>query len=158
MSSSVRKKPQGLLRLAFRLPIWLYRFRLGWLLDSRFLLLTHTGRKSGQQYQTVVEVIRHDKAADTYYVVSGFGRNADWYRNVKHNPNVVVTVGARTTPARAEFLSPAESAQEVRSYAERHPIAFTTLTRFLLGYTPDLASDNVEQLAEAMPVVAFRRA
>ena len=158
MSSSLRNKPQGLSRLAFRLPIWLYRFHLGWLLDSRFLLLTHTGRKSGRQYQTVVEVIRHDKAADTYYVVSGFGRKSDWYRNIQHNPNVVVTVGTRTTPAHAEFLSPAEAAQEIRSYAERHPIAFPILTRFLLGYTPDLASEDVEQLAEAMPGVAFRRA
>jgi deazaflavin-dependent oxidoreductase (nitroreductase family) len=138
------------------LPIWLYRFRLGWILDGRFLLLTHTGRKSGQPYQTVIEVIRHDKMADTYYVASGFGPKADWYRNIQHNPDVVVTVGTRTTPARAEPLSPAEGAQELRSYAQRHPIAFPLLTRFLLGHTPDLTSENVEQLAESMPMVAFR--
>lgn len=50
------KKPRGLLRLGFRLPIWLYRLNLGWILGERFLLLTHTGRKSGLVRQTVIEV------------------------------------------------------------------------------------------------------
>jgi len=40
------KLPRGLVRLAFRAPIWLYRAHLGWLLGYRFVLLTHTGRKS----------------------------------------------------------------------------------------------------------------
>jgi hypothetical protein len=38
--------PRGLARLAFRLPIWLYRLRLGWLLGDRFLLLTHIGGRA----------------------------------------------------------------------------------------------------------------
>jgi len=33
--------PRGLARLAFRLPIWLYHLRLGWLLGDRLLMLTH---------------------------------------------------------------------------------------------------------------------
>jgi len=36
------------LRLAFRLPIYLYRLDLGWLLGHRFLLLVHRGRESGR--------------------------------------------------------------------------------------------------------------
>jgi hypothetical protein len=45
--------PHGLTRLAFRLPIWLYRLRLGWLLGDRLLLLTHIGRTSGQRRDRV---------------------------------------------------------------------------------------------------------
>jgi hypothetical protein len=35
------------LRLMMNVPIWLFHMRLGWLAGDRFLLLTHTGRKSG---------------------------------------------------------------------------------------------------------------
>lgn len=48
------RPPRGLLRLAARLPLWLYRAGLGWLLSNRFLMLTHIGRKSGLPRQVVV--------------------------------------------------------------------------------------------------------
>lgn len=153
--AAVQRKPQGIWRSIFRLPIWLYRLHLGWLLDSRFLLLTHVGRKSGQPHQTVVEVMRHDKATDTYFVAAGFGRNSDWYRNIRQTPDVVIAVGRRVTPAHVELLSPTAGAQELRAYAHKHPIAFPLLTRFLLGHTPDLTSANLEQVGASMPVVAF---
>ena len=44
----LKSKPAGALRLAFRLPIYLYRLDLGWLLGHRFLLLVHRGRESGR--------------------------------------------------------------------------------------------------------------
>ncbi len=34
--------------------------RLGWLQGSRFLMLTHIGRKSGLARQTNIEVVGHD--------------------------------------------------------------------------------------------------
>src|SRR5215204_4945342 len=42
-----RSRPTGALRLAFRLPIYLYWLGLGQLLGHRFMLLTHRGRRSG---------------------------------------------------------------------------------------------------------------
>ena len=54
----LKSKPSGTLRLVFRLPIYLYRLNLGWLLGHRGLLLTHQGRKSGLLRETVLEVIR----------------------------------------------------------------------------------------------------
>ena len=33
----------------FKLPLLLYRLRLGWLLGRRFMLLTHVGRRSGSE-------------------------------------------------------------------------------------------------------------
>ena len=48
MGKSIIDAPPGkALRLGLRLPIWLYRLHLSWLLGERFLLLTHTGRNSG---------------------------------------------------------------------------------------------------------------
>src|SRR5262245_8298015 len=64
--------PTGILRLLLRFPIWLYRVHLGWLLNDRFLLLTHRGRSSGLTRQTVVEVVQHDAANSVYFIASGW--------------------------------------------------------------------------------------
>src|SRR5215469_3700219 len=39
--------PQGALRRLFRVPVYLYWWKCGWLLGHRFLLLNHTGRRTG---------------------------------------------------------------------------------------------------------------
>ena len=41
--------------------------------------MTHTGRKSGRQYRTPVNVFSH---ADRYVFALTYGPNADWVRNV----------------------------------------------------------------------------
>src|SRR5574340_196725 len=81
------------LRWALRLPVPLYHAGLGWLLGHRFLMLTHTGRKSGRKYETVIEVVKHDRQTGTHYAVSGWGERADWFRNIQQDPNVVIHVG-----------------------------------------------------------------
>jgi deazaflavin-dependent oxidoreductase (nitroreductase family) len=149
------KKPRGFLRFGFRLPIWIYRMRLGWVLGERFLLLTHTGRKSGRIYQTVIEVVRHDKENDTYFVASGFGYNSDWFLNIKQNPNVAITVNQRTLSVRARVLSESDSAKELLSYAKRHPIAFRELSKILTGKSMEATEENCRQFAESAPIIAF---
>ena len=148
--------PRGLARLAFRLPIWLYRLRLGWLLGDRLLLLTHIGRKSGMPRQAVIEVVRHDRASDTYIIASGFGAQVDWFRNIQKNPNVVVQSGTRRLEAFAERLPPDVAAAELRSYAQRHPRAFRTITKRLLGQELDGSAESWRRLAAHVPMVALR--
>ena len=69
--------PTGASRLAFRLPIYLYRLDLGRLLGHRFLLLVHRGRKSGLLRETVLEVLLHDPATNESVVLSAWGEKAD---------------------------------------------------------------------------------
>ncbi|HCU92327.1 MAG TPA: nitroreductase family deazaflavin-dependent oxidoreductase, partial [Actinobacteria bacterium] len=73
-------RPAGVRRLLYRLPVWLYRARLGWLLGHRFVLINHIGRTSGRVRQVVVEVAEHDRVSGAVAVVSGFGPGSDWYR------------------------------------------------------------------------------
>lgn len=40
-------KRKRMLWYLFRAPVYLYRWRLGWLFGNRLLLLTHTGRRTG---------------------------------------------------------------------------------------------------------------
>jgi hypothetical protein len=49
----------------------LYRWRAGWLLGHRFLLLRNTGRRSGAAYQTVQEVMHYDTASGTATCMPG---------------------------------------------------------------------------------------
>jgi len=151
------KKPRGLMRLGFRLPIWLYRLNLGWLLGDRFLLLTHTGRKSGLVRRTVIETVRHDSKTDTYFVASGFGHQSDWFLNIQQNPNVTITVNRRTLAARARLLSESDSAMELLGYANRHPTAFRELSIILTGKPIEATEESCRQFAKSAPIIAFEQ-
>lgn len=61
------------LRFFLRLPVRLYRAHFGWVLGSRFLLLTYRGRTSGLTRQGVLEVTQHDPTRHTYFIASGCG-------------------------------------------------------------------------------------
>jgi deazaflavin-dependent oxidoreductase (nitroreductase family) len=156
LSKSIVDSPPGkVLRFGLRLPIWFYRARFGWMLGDRFLLLNHTGRKSGLLRQTVIEVVQHDKTVDTYYVVSGWGEKSDWYRNIRKDPSVVIQTGRRTFRSTAEFIPVEKAIEIVQTYAQDHPFAFNELSRMFLGERLESSIDTPKWLAEKMPMVAF---
>jgi len=147
--------PRGLARLAYRLPITLYRLGLGSLLGTRFLLLTHTGRKSGRKRHTVLEVVRYDKGTTTFVVAAGFGPESDWYRNIRLNPQVSIQCGRQHWNMKASFLTPDQTADELLDYARRHPLALRELARFM-GYQIDGSQADIRSLGQMLPMVAFQ--
>jgi len=149
--------PKGLLRLMLRLPIWLYRLQLGWLLGNRFLLLTHVGRKTGLPHQTVVEVVSHNSTKDRYVIASGWGEKSDWFRNIKKTPSVSVEVGGRSFQAHATILSVAEAEEELLDYAHKHPAAFRELAKFTIGEHLEATRQDCNKLAQSIPLVSLRR-
>lgn len=156
MSDSIVDRPPGkALRFGLRLPIFLYRAHLGWLLGSRFLMLTHIGRNSGLERHTVIEVVQHDKETDTYYVVSGWGEKSDWYQNIRKNPSVTIQSGGRKFKSKAEFISLEKAIGIVQIYAREHPMAFNELSGLFLGERMKTGSDAPQRIAEKMPMVAF---
>ncbi len=147
--------PKGLARRVFRLPIWLYRLGLGGLLGTRFLLLTHTGRRSGRKRQAVLEVVRYDREVTTFVVAVGFGPESDWYRNARANPQVRVQCGRRSWEMVALFLTPEQAGDELLDYARRHPLALRALAR-VMGYHLDGTQAETRALGQALPMVAFQ--
>jgi deazaflavin-dependent oxidoreductase (nitroreductase family) len=103
-----------------RAPIWIYRARAGALFGSRILMLEHLGRRSGARRYAVLEVVDHP-TADTYVIASGFGRKAQWFRNIQAEPRVRVWAGSRPpTPASARVLGQREADRTLAAYRSRH--------------------------------------
>lgn len=156
MAATKPAPPTGITRILFRLPIWLYRVNLGWLLGGRFLLLNHIGRKSGQVRQAVVEVVRHDTVTDSYIICSGFGEKAQWYQNLLANPAITIHVGRRQMAVHAEPLPKAMGGNEFVDYARRNPTAARNLSKFM-GLIVDGSEESYRNAGEQLPFVALRQ-
>ncbi|HHY88510.1 MAG TPA: nitroreductase family deazaflavin-dependent oxidoreductase [Chloroflexi bacterium] len=152
-----RGRPRGLARLLFRAPVWLYRRGLGWLLGRRFLLLTHTGRRSGLPRQTVLEVVAYDPASGRCVVASGFGPRSDWVLNIQADPRVEVQSGRERFRGTARQLAPPEAGQALLDYARRHPGAFRELSRFM-GFPPPRDEDEIRAMGGRMALFALEPA
>ena len=50
--------------------MYLYRWKCGWLLGHRFLLLIHVGRRTGLRRCTVLEVLEYRKEGSEAVVMS----------------------------------------------------------------------------------------
>lgn len=155
--SSVERPSRGFKRWLFRAPIWLYRIGLGGLMTNRMVLLNHIGRKSGKLRQAVVEVTRHDKETDTYYAASGWGPEADWYRNLLQTPEITIQVGWRKLMVTAVPLTPEQSGEAMLDYAHSYPMAAKVLPKRLLGYEVDGTDEDYYALGrDAVPFVALK--
>jgi len=107
-------------RWLVRAPIWLFQHGAGFLFAGRLILLEHVGRTSGRPRYVVLEVVARP-ARDEIIVASGFGEQAQWYRNLRAHPHAHVSVGfLRRVPARSIMLSPEESGAILRGYARHH--------------------------------------
>ncbi|WP_158889199.1 nitroreductase family deazaflavin-dependent oxidoreductase [Amycolatopsis anabasis] len=144
--------PTGWRRFLFRAPIHLYRLRLGWLFGGRLLLLRHLGRVSGKPREAVIEVVEHDRADGSYVVCSGFGPNADWYRNLLKTPETTIRVGPRDKRVTAVPLGAEEGGEYLAYYAPRHPRAARRLVRFM-GFEVDGSLDDYRAVGRELPFI-----
>ncbi|HEX4015190.1 MAG TPA: nitroreductase family deazaflavin-dependent oxidoreductase [Frankiaceae bacterium] len=131
-------------RWLMRAPIRVYKSGLGFLFGSRLLMLEHIGRSSGARRYVVLEVFGHP-APDVYLIVSGFGANAQWYRNLQADPAARVWVGRRrSVRARAERLSGPAADQALDAYVALHGKAwdrFKPVVEDTLGQAVERGSD-----------------
>ncbi len=148
-----------ILKRLLRAPVYLYRWRLGWLLGRRFLLLTHTGRYTGARHQTVLEVMEYRREGPEVVVMSGFGRNANWLRNIHAKPDPEVIVGSRRFVAAYRILDGAEGVRVLRGYERRNrfmaPVVRLVLSR-LLGWKYHGTQSEQYRIVEQLPLIAFR--
>jgi deazaflavin-dependent oxidoreductase (nitroreductase family) len=154
-----QRRPRGWLLLLYKLPVWVYRLRLGWLLSRPllgfwFLMITHRGRNTGQTYHTVVEIVRYDRVANEYIVASGYGEASDWYRNLQATSALGIQVGNRHYTVEQRFLTPDQVYLEFVDYESRHPRSARTLPRHL-GLPYDRSEAQRRVVTSALRMVAF---
>ena len=148
------RRPNALLLLLFRLPVWIYRLRLGWLLGHRFLMITHQSRRTGKVRRTVLEIVRQDHATGEFIVVAGYGKTSDWYRNIQSRPALQIHVGRRRFTPTQRFLMPEEVYKEFEAYEARHPRFLRTFAG-MIGLEYDGSEGQRRTLATELPMIAL---
>ena len=146
--------PKGLKLKLFRAPLYLYRFKLGFLLGERFIRLKHLGRVSGDLKETVIEVIDQDKSNSKILSASGFGEKSQWFKNVSVNNSVFVTLKNTEYKAVARVLSPDEATAVLLKYAKAHPKSIKGVAR-LCGYEMDGSKQDVIEFSKIIKIVEF---
>lgn len=97
----------------------LYIIGLGPLVGRLILLLTTTGRKSGQPRVTALQ---YEEIEGDIYLGSSRGIAADWVKNIMANPMVSIQVKHRRFKGRAEVVTdPERIADFMQVRLERHP-------------------------------------
>jgi deazaflavin-dependent oxidoreductase (nitroreductase family) len=111
--------PKIILRLIHWPPRIVYAVGLGPWMGNLVLLLTTTGRKSGQRRVTPLQ---YEEIDGKIYLAAARGKHADWFRNLVVNPIVEVRVKARRFSGVAE---PVTDVKRIADFLEvrlrRHP-------------------------------------
>ena len=153
----LRRKPGRLALAVFRMPLQAYRHDAGWLLGHTFLEFIHTGRKTGQRYQTVAMVLRYDPDAREAVICAAWGPDTDWVRNLRAGPAARVRLGRESFTPQHRFLSDDEAFDVAVRFRREHPRRLRLLST-ILGWG-DLRDDAaVRDFIHTHPFVAFRPA
>ncbi len=148
-------RPKGLLKWAFTLPRYLYRWHLGWLLGHHVMMITHAGRKTGVVRQTVVEAANYNPKTQECVAIAGYGEQTDWYRNLQAHPALEVQIGSRRYVPQQHLLSREELLALLQDYEHRHPRGLGMLLR-ATGYAYDGSPEGLRAIAQVLRGVAFR--
>ncbi len=110
-------------------------------LRSRFLILEHTGRRTGQLRRTPLLYVADGDRLVVAASNAGRDRHPAWWLNLEARPEVVVDLGAERVAVKAHRATGAE--------AERLWILLTDSYRFFAGYRTGTQRE--------IPVVVFER-
>jgi len=153
----LRRKPGRLALAVFRMPLRAYRHDAGWLLGHTFLLLVHTGRKTGQPHSMVAMVLRYNRGTHEAVICSGWGPDADWVRNLRAGPAVRVQLGRESHRPEHRFLSEDESFEAVVQFRREHPWRMRLIST-LLGWGDLRDDDTAREFTRTHPFVALQPA
>jgi deazaflavin-dependent oxidoreductase (nitroreductase family) len=99
---------------------FLYAMGLGPLVGKIILLLTTTGRKTGQKRITPLQ---YEEIEGEYFLGSARGIKSDWFRNIQADDNVEVRVKGISFIGRAEIVTdPERIADFLEIRLGRHPV------------------------------------
>jgi deazaflavin-dependent oxidoreductase (nitroreductase family) len=124
-------------------------------LGSKIMLLSTRGRKSGQMRDTPIGYFTID---GQIYVFSGWGKDANWYKNIQACPeDVYLQVGFQRFPARAVEVTDTKAKRCVlQDLVEQDPRG----AQVLMGWDPkvdSLEAADFSFMLEKVVVIRFSR-
>lgn len=128
--------------------LWHWRLGLGAYISfwpagfGRFLVLVHTGRKSGRFYHTPVN---YAEIGGDVYVAAGFGQVTDWYRNIMAQSRIEVWLPNGRWLMQAEDVTGSEGSTAIM----RAVLKGSGFAAYLAGVNPNRLSDVELQAATA---------
>ncbi len=145
--------PRGIGRWLLRLPLLLYRLGLGAPLNAAHIMILGTvGRLSDQPRYTAIEYRRH---GSKLYVISAWGRQPHWYKNLVATPDVLVQQGRRAFSASAEVVTNSgEALRVVRLFRRRAPFVYDPLIA-RLSDQDQVDERTLPEAAQAITIVRF---
>ncbi len=149
-----KQKPSGFFKWFLHAPTWLYRSHLGFVMGERFVMIEHRGRKSGNLYRTVLEVPGRHPGKNEWFVTSGTGPQADWYRNIEAGGVDAVWIGSKRNEASVRFLDAPEAAGVMAGYESAHPKTAAKLMASM-GVSYDGTDEGRIKMMRQIPMVAF---
>ena len=153
----LRRRPGRLALAVFRMPQRAYRHDAGRLLGRTFLLLVHTGRKTGQPHSTVAMVLRYNRDTREAVICSAWGPDADWVRNLRAGPPVRVQLGRESYTPEHRFLSEGEGFEVAVHFRCEHPWRLRLLST-ILGWGDLRDDDTAREFTRTHPFVALQPA
>ncbi|MBI5965507.1 MAG: nitroreductase family deazaflavin-dependent oxidoreductase [Chloroflexi bacterium] len=155
--TALDKRPGKFLKFFFKVPVWMYKIGFGgferWF-GAQWMLITHIGRKSGKQFDSMVDVMDYDKATDTYYIEAAYGTRADWVRNIQASLNFSARVGKRKFTARAMPLSNENTADMLIKFYRAKP-AYTRSVMAMVGLKFN-GEEDLRALASKLMLLAIK--
>ena len=101
---------------------WLLRSPLSGMVHGQLMLLTVTGRKTGNEYTFPVQYVAD---GDTLWVITGGHEDKTWWRNLRSEAPVTVLLRRERRAGRAQAFTHAERPELVeaglRNYQEHYP-------------------------------------
>jgi deazaflavin-dependent oxidoreductase (nitroreductase family) len=129
----------------------LYAVGLGQVIGKIILLLTTTGRKSGQPRVTPLQ---YEEINGEYYLGAARGLQADWVRNLQANSQVEVRVGAKHLHGKAEVVTdPARIADFIEIRLQRHPVMIGLIMQKAHGLSKHPSREQLEQMAASEALI-----
>ncbi|MBN2502653.1 MAG: nitroreductase family deazaflavin-dependent oxidoreductase [Anaerolineales bacterium] len=126
------------------------RFTVGSPAEDMVLVLTTTGRKTGNAHTTPLQF---ENIAGKYYVAAARGQQADWFQNILANPNVTIQVCGHNLTAHAEAVTdPTQIADFLAYRLERHP-AMIGVMLLMHKLPPRPTRAQLEKLAADLALV-----
>ncbi|MCI4676256.1 nitroreductase family deazaflavin-dependent oxidoreductase [Candidatus Mycolicibacterium alkanivorans] len=147
-------------RWLFRLPVAAYRLGMGRLMGGwpitpevrmGILLMTTVGRTSRRPRTTALE---YRERGGRFFLVSAWGRRADWFKNIEHDPHVRVQAGKHRVLCRARALTSAADRDEAFDvWLCSNPRAAARFFRLIGLHLPESADEQRQLFEQFVAVV-----